>query len=85
MLRPVLSIVILFQLVDSIRTFPLVYIMTDGGPGFVTETTNYYAYGQAFNYSYVGYSSAMILVVFIFTLGLTFLVLRSVRWSRGNQ
>ena len=84
MLRPVMTIVILFQIVDSIRTFPLVYIMTDGGPGFVTETTNYYAYQQAFNYSYVGYSSAMVLVVFIFTLGLTFLVLRSVQWSRGK-
>ncbi len=57
MLRPVLSIVILFQLVDSIRAFPLVYIMTDGGPGFVTEPTNYYAFQKAFNYSYIGYSS----------------------------
>lgn len=85
MLRPVLSIVILFQLVDSIRTFPLVFIMTDGGPGFVTEPTNYYAYQKAFNYSYIGYSSAMIVIMLIFTLILTYFILRTIRWNRGTQ
>jgi multiple sugar transport system permease protein len=85
MLRPVLSIVILFQLVDSIRTFPLVYIMTDGGPGFVTEPTNYYAFQKAFNYSYIGYSSSMIVIMLLFTLVLTFFILRTIRWNRGTQ
>jgi len=85
MLSPVLSIVILFQLVDSIRTFPLVYIMTDGGPGFVTEPTNYYAFQKAFNYSYIGYSSSMIAIMLIFTLILTYFILRTIRWNRGTQ
>lgn len=85
MLRPVLSIVILFQLVDSIRTFPLVYIMTDGGPGFVTEPTNYYAFQKAFNFSYIGYSSAMIVIMLIFTLIITYFILRTIRWNRGTQ
>jgi multiple sugar transport system permease protein len=85
MLRPVLTIVILFQLVDSIRAFPLVFIMTDGGPGFATEPTNYYAYQKAFNYSYIGYSSAMIVIMLIFTLFITYFILRSIKWSRGTQ
>jgi multiple sugar transport system permease protein len=85
MLRPVLSVVLLFQVVDSIRTFPLVYVMTEGGPGFATETTNYYAFQEAFNYSYIGYSSAMIVIIFLFTLGLTFLTLNSIKWNRGTQ
>jgi multiple sugar transport system permease protein len=84
MLRPTLSIVILFQIVDSIRTFPLVFVMTDGGPGFATEPTNYYAYQQAFNYTYIGYSSAMILLVFAFTVLLTLFILRNIQWSRGD-
>ncbi len=84
MLRPTLSVVILFQIVDSIRTFPLVYVMTDGGPGFATEPTNYYAFQEAFSYTYIGYSSAMILIVFLFTILLTVFILRNIQWSRGE-
>ncbi|WP_316980298.1 carbohydrate ABC transporter permease [Shumkonia mesophila] len=49
----------LFRLIDSIKAFPLIYILTDGGPGTVTEITNYYTFVQAFNFSYIGYSSAI--------------------------
>lgn len=62
-LRDVLVVAALFRLVDSIKAFPLIYILTDGGPGSVTEVTNYYAYLQAFNFSYLGYSSAITVVL----------------------
>jgi multiple sugar transport system permease protein len=82
MLWPTLSIVLLFRIVDSIRSFPMIYVMTSGGPGFATEPTNFYTYQQAFSYSYIGYSSAIIVVMFGFTLGLTGLLLRSIKWNR---
>ena len=63
MLMPTISIVLLFRVIDSIRAFPLIFVMTQGGPGFATEPTNFYAYTQAFSYTYIGYSSAMIVVV----------------------
>ena len=44
----------LFRLIDSIKAFPLIFVLTDGGPGDVTEVTNYYAFVQAFNFSLVG-------------------------------
>ena len=34
-------------------------MLTDGGPGDVTEVTNYYAYRQAFTFSLWGYGSAI--------------------------
>jgi len=55
-LRGVLLVAALFRLIDSIKAFPLIFILTDGGPGTVTEVTNYYSYLQAFNFSYLGYS-----------------------------
>lgn len=82
MLWPTLSIVLLFRIVDSIRSFPMIYVMTSGGPGFATEPTNFYAYQQGFSYSYVGYSSAIIIVMFGFTMALTALLLRSIKWDR---
>ncbi|HKJ28045.1 MAG TPA: sugar ABC transporter permease, partial [Anaerolineales bacterium] len=85
MLWPTMSIVLLFRIVDSIRSFPMIYVMTQGGPGFVTEPTNFYAYQQGFSYSYVGYSSAIIVVMFGFTMALTALLLRSIRWDREEE
>jgi multiple sugar transport system permease protein len=84
LLAPTLSIVLLFRLVDSIRSFPMIYVMTSGGPGFATEPTNFYAYQQAFSYSYIGYSSSMIVVVLAFTMVLTGLILRNIKWHRGD-
>ena len=37
--------------------------MTGGGPGTITEATNYYAYLQGFTYSLVGFSAAISVVV----------------------
>lgn len=58
-LRPKLVVAALFRLIDSIKAFPLIYVLTGGGPGLVTEVTNYYAFIQAFNFSYWGYASAI--------------------------
>jgi multiple sugar transport system permease protein len=85
MLWPTMSIVLLFRIVDSIRSFPMIYVMTQGGPGFATEPTNFYAYQQGFSYSYVGYSSAIIVVMFGFTMALTALLLRSIKWNREDE
>ena len=62
-LKGVMLVAALFRLVDSIKAFPLIYILTDGGPGTVTEVTNYYSFMQAFNFSYLGYSSAITVVM----------------------
>jgi multiple sugar transport system permease protein len=58
-LRPTLVVCALFRLIDSIKAFPLIYVLTNGGPGTATEVTNYYGFVQAFNFSYWGYGSAI--------------------------
>lgn len=60
----------IFRLIDSIKAFPLIFVLTDGGPGDVTEVTNYYAYRQAFTFSLWGYGSAIatLMVAGIFVL-----------------
>lgn len=69
-IRPTLVVAGLFRLIDSVKAFPLIYVLTNGGPGSVTEVTNYYAFVQAFNFSYWGYASAIatMLVVGVFLL-----------------
>ncbi len=77
LLKPVLVVATLFRLIDSVKAFPHIFIMTGGGPGTATEVTNFYAYLQGFSYTYVGYSSAIIVVMLLATLGMSLGVLRA--------
>jgi multiple sugar transport system permease protein len=73
-IAPVLVISGMFRLIDSVKAFPLIFLLTGGGPGNLTEVTNYYAYLLAFDNNEIGYSSAvtmvMLLLVSIVSLGL---------------
>jgi multiple sugar transport system permease protein len=81
-LKGVLLVAALFRLVDSIKAFPLIYILTDGGPGTVTEVTNYYSFRQAFNFSYLGYSSAITIILVAMTVLLSWAIIRLVGWGQ---
>lgn len=76
LLRPALVVAGLFRLIDSFKAFPLIFVMTGGGPGVSTEPTNYYSYTQAFNHTVIGYSSAMIVVMLLVTMALSAAMLR---------
>ena len=67
-IAPVLLVCALFRLIDSIKAFPLIFLLTGGGPGSVTEVTNYYAYLVAFNFGELGYSSAITVVLLAATV-----------------
>ena len=77
----VLLVAGLFRLIDSIKAFPLIYILTDGGPGNLTEVTNYYSFLQAFNFSYLGFSSAITVVLLAATIVLSWVIIRAVGWG----
>ena len=78
-IRPAIVVAALFRLIDSIKAFPLIYVLTSGGPGTATQVTNYYAFTQAFNYAYWGYASAIAVML---TAGV--FVLSWVIGSRGT-
>jgi multiple sugar transport system permease protein len=82
-IKGVLLVAGLFRLIDSIKAFPLIYILTDGGPGSLTEVTNYYSFLQAFNFSYLGFSSAITVVLLAATILLSWLIIRLV--GLGNR
>lgn len=73
-IKPVLVVCALFRLIDSFKAFPLIYILTDGGPGTVTEVTNYYGFIQAFNFSYWGYGSAIAVVILVGVFVLSYII-----------
>ena len=80
-IQGVLLVAGLFRLIDSIKAFPLIYILTDGGPGNLTEVTNYYSFLQAFNFSYLGFSSAITVALLAATIALSWVIIRAVGWG----
>lgn len=80
-IQGVLLVAGLFRLIDSIKAFPLIYILTEGGPGSLTEVTNYYSFLQAFNFSYLGFSSAITVVLLAATIAMSWIIIRAVGWG----
>jgi multiple sugar transport system permease protein len=80
-IRGVLLVAGLFRLIDSIKAFPLIFILTDGGPGNLTEVTNYYSFLQAFNFSFLGFSSAITVALLAATIALSWLIVRMLGWG----
>jgi multiple sugar transport system permease protein len=78
LLKPAIIVALLFRLIDSVKAFPHIYIMTAGGPGVATEPTNFYAYLQAFTFSLVGFGSSISTIILILTLALSLLIVRIV-------
>ncbi|HEX3885589.1 MAG TPA: sugar ABC transporter permease [Stellaceae bacterium] len=83
-IRGTVMVAALFRLIDSIKAFPLIYLLTDGGPGSVTEVTNYYAFQQAFNFSYLGFSSAITVVLVAATLLLSWWIVYTTGWGNAE-
>jgi multiple sugar transport system permease protein len=69
-LRPAIIVAALFRLIDSFKAFPLIFVMTGGGPGTATEPTNYYAYLEGFAFTHIGYSSSILVVLLLIILAL---------------
>lgn len=67
---------LLFRVIDILKVFPTIHIMTAGGPGRATETVNYYTYRMAFSYTNIGYASALGVILVIITIFLCIIMLR---------
>ena len=84
-LRGVLLVAGLFRLIDSIKAFPLIFILTEGGPGSVTEVTNYYSFTQAFNFSFLGYSGAITVLLLAASVLMSWGIIRLVGWGQHHE
>ena len=66
LLWPYLVVAVLIRIIDAFRIFDIIWVMTRGGPGTVTEAVAVYAYRHTFRYWDLGYGSALIMVLFVF-------------------
>ncbi|HKE59568.1 MAG TPA: sugar ABC transporter permease [Pyrinomonadaceae bacterium] len=67
LLKPAILIALLLRTMDLLRVFDQIFILTEGGPGFATETISLYIYRTAFRFFDFGYAAAMSFVLLALT------------------
>jgi multiple sugar transport system permease protein len=68
MLKPVIVIATLLRMLDAIRTYDTVYIVTQGGPDFATDLVSVYLQRVNFRFFDLGYGAAASWLILIFVL-----------------
>ncbi|WP_112954422.1 MULTISPECIES: carbohydrate ABC transporter permease [Agrobacterium tumefaciens complex] len=85
MIAPFLMIAVIIRSIDAVKSFDIIYAMTQGGPGTASETINIYLYNTAFAYYDIGYGSAMAVVFFIIIVALSFVLLMVRQRAQWNE
>jgi multiple sugar transport system permease protein len=67
-LKPVIAIALLLRIMDALRLFDLVFILTGGGPADRTKTLSLYIYQVAYRFADQSYAAAISLFVLFATV-----------------
>ena len=89
LLKSTALVVLIFRIIEALAIFPIIFVMTSGGPAGATETVNYYSYIAGFTFLKVGYASAMILsflaILVVVLAPATSFLLRSISPDRPTR
>jgi raffinose/stachyose/melibiose transport system permease protein len=70
LLRPTIAAAVVLCISGSMRSFDLIYVMTQGGPAHATEVMATYMYNKTFTVYQYGYGSAVSLVICVLSFAL---------------
>ncbi len=78
LILPFVFIAAMIRTIDAVKSFDIIFAITQGGPGSASETINVYLYSVAFVYYDLGYGSAIAVIFFalIIVLAAVLLYLR---------
>lgn len=84
LIRPAVVVAAMLRLMDSLKTFDEIYVITGGGPGNASRILNLFIFDQGFRYFQMGYASSLVIFMTLFMMGLTLTLIqiRRGRWSR---
>lgn len=82
LLRNSLLIATIINLINVFNSFPIIWVMTRGGPGYDTDTTTTFAYKLAFIESNMGQSTALGVINFMIILVVVGFYLRATKATR---
>lgn len=76
LLKPTVLVVLLLRVLDLVRIFDQIFILTEGGPGFATETASLYIYRNAFRFFNLNYAAALSFVLLALTTAVSLGLIR---------
>ena len=79
LLRPALIVATLINVINVFNSFPIIWEMTRGGPGYDTSTSTVFMF--ILKQSYIGESAAMSVLNFALVILVVLLFLRMTRWK----
>jgi multiple sugar transport system permease protein len=85
LVAPFLFIAAMIRMIDAVKSFDIIFAITQGGPGTASETINLYLYSVAFVYYDVGYASAIVVVFFALIVALAAILLRLRQRTHWNE
>ena len=65
MIAPFIMVAAIIRSIDALKSFDIIYAMTQGGPGTASETINIYLYNTSFAYYNLGYGSAIAILIVV--------------------
>lgn len=68
MIKPYIIAAAMIRAIDAIKTFDLIYVMTQGGPGIASENLNIYTFTKGFLHFKMGEASTLAVTLFIIVL-----------------
>ena len=77
MLTPYILTATLFRTLDSMQTFDIIYSMTQGGPGDTLTVFQVQAYLEAFNFTNIGRSAALVIILWAITYAVSTIFIKN--------
>ena len=84
MILPFIMVAVIIRSIDALKSFDIIFAMTQGGPGTASETINIYLYNVAFAYYDIGYGSAIAVVFFIVIIAMSMVLLALRQRTKWN-
>lgn len=81
-IAPVIAVACLIRGLDLVRIFDIIWALTEGGPGSMTETISLYTYVQGFSQFETSYTAAIAFLVIALLTFITTLVLKRMELAR---
>jgi ABC-type sugar transport system permease subunit len=81
LLKPALSVALIFRMLQALLVFDVIYIMTDGGPGNSTQTLSFLNYQTFIINTDFGLGGAMSILLVLLALAVSFIYVRAFRPS----
>ena len=72
-IRSAIIVALILRSIDALKTFDIIYVITQGGPGIASETLNVYAFKSGFEFFRAGYAAALLIVLMFVVLGVSIL------------